>query len=253
MKTARKLTFGFGALLLTGVMLIAGANLWKSDLVVRRITVDGNTVVTTNEILQLAHVEMGSKLYDLDLMRIQKDVSSHYFLKEVIVERDLPSTVHITVVERSPVAMISGKDLRYLDPEGVVLPHSVSGELFDLPLISGIPSGVSTEVGTVLQHPDIREALTVLSTAKLVGNELFHLVSEIQLRNGGDIVLYTAEAGIPILFGRGNTASKLVRLQTFWNDVVRDRGPGSVQYIDIRFEDQVVVRWKANSKHLSRS
>ena len=251
MKTARKLTIGFAALLLTGVMLIAGANLWKGELIVRRVTVAGNNVVMANEILQLAHIETGAKLYDLDLMRIQKDVLSHYFLKEVVVERDLPSTVRITVVERSPLAMISGGELRYLDPEGVVLPHSVSGELFDLPLISGIPSGLSTNVGSVLRHPDIEEALNILTTAKHVGNDLFHLVSEIRLRNGGDLVFYTAEAGIPILFGRGNAASKLVRLLTFWESVVRERGPSSLQYIDLRFEDQVVVRWKG--EHLSRS
>ena len=249
MKGTKKITFGFVALVFMGVVLITGANLWKSGLVVRHVSVAGNNVVATNEILQLAHVEPGARLYDLDLMLVQKDVMSHYFLKDVIVERDLPSTVRITVVERTPVAMISGADLRYLDPEGVVLPHSVSGELFDLPLISGIPEGVSVDVGNTILHPDIREALNILSTAKLVSSELFHLISEIRLRNGGDLMLYTAEAGIPILYGRGNAAAKLVRLQEFWNEVVRERGTGSVQYIDIRFEDQIVVRWKRSSKH----
>ncbi|MEX1140114.1 MAG: FtsQ-type POTRA domain-containing protein [Bacteroidota bacterium] len=244
MKTTRKLTFGFISLVLLGGFLVAGANFWKSSLTVHRVLVHGNSVVQTNEILQLAHVNDGARMYDLDLLKIQKDVVSHYFIKAVLVERDLPSTIRIKVTERAPVAMINPGELRYLDPDGVVLPHSVSGELFDLPLIGGIPPDVSPKVGATLTHSDIQEALTILSTARLVNKEMFHLISEVRLRNGGDIVLYTAEGSVPVLFGRGNVASKLVRLETFWNGIVRERGSRLVQYIDVRFDDQVVVRWK---------
>jgi len=244
MKTTKKLTFGFISLLLLGGFLVAGANFWKSSLTVHRVLVQGNTVVQANEILQLAHIADGSRMYDLDLMKIQKDVISHYFIKEVVVERDLPSTIRITITERTPIAMINAGELRYLDPEGVVLPHSVSSELFDLPLISGIPSDIAPKVGATLTHSDIWEALTILSSARLVNKEMFHLISEVRLRNGGDIVLYTADGGIPILFGRGHAASKLVRLETFWSEIVQGRGPHFLQYIDIRFDDQIVVRWK---------
>lgn len=256
MKKTRKLTFGFISLVLLGGFLVAGANFWKASLTVQKILVYGNSVVQTNEILQLAHVGEGTRMYDLDLMKVQKDVISHYFIKEVVVERDLPSTIRINVTERSPVAMINPGELRYLDPDGVVLPHSMSGELFDLPLVSGIPADVSPKIGSTLTHPDIQEALSILSTARLVNKEMFHLISEVRLRNGGDIVLYTAEGSIPILFGRGQAASKLVRLETFWNSVVQESGSHLVQYIDLRFEDQVVVRWKeqqGKSKLLPRS
>ncbi|MEX2115351.1 MAG: FtsQ-type POTRA domain-containing protein [Bacteroidota bacterium] len=244
MKTTKKLTFGFVSLILLGGLLVAGANFWKSSLTVHRVLVQGNSVVQTNEILQLTHIGDRTRMYDLDLMKIQKDVISHYFIKEVVVERDLPSTIRITVTERTPVAMINTGELRYLDPEGVVLPHSVSGELFDLPLIGGIPDDVSPKVGSTLLHSDVQEALAILSAARQVNKEMFHLISEVRLRSGGDIVLYTAEGSIPILYGHGHAPSKLVRLEAFWNEIVRERGSHSVQYIDIRFDDQVVVRWK---------
>lgn len=244
MKTTKRLTFGFISLLLMGGLLVAGANFWKSSLTVQRVLIQGNTVVQTNEILQLAHIPDAARMYDLDLTRIQQDVIGHYFLKDVVIERDLPSTIRITVTERTPIAMINTGELRYLDPEGVVLPHSVSGELFDLPLISGIPGDAKPKVGTTLTHADVLEALTILTSARLVNKEMFHLISEVRLRNGGDIVLYTADGSIPILFGRGQAASKLIRLEALWGEIVRERGSRSVQYIDIRFEDQVVVRWK---------
>jgi cell division septal protein FtsQ len=248
MKTSRKLSLGFGGLLLMGGLLVAGANFWKSNLTVGRVLVQGNQVVQTNEILQLAHIAEGSLMYDLDLMKVQRDVISHYFLKQVVVERDLPSTIRITVTERSPVAMINRGGMRYLDPDGVVLPHSASQELIDLPLISGLPADVPATVGATLDHPDIREALAILRAAPMVNRDLFHLISEIRVRNGGDLVLYTADGGIPVIYGRGEPAAKLVRLETVWNEFVSERGAREIDYIDIRFEDQVIVRWKQSTQ-----
>ncbi len=56
-------------------------------------------------------------------------------------------------------------------------------------------------------------------------------------------MLYSAEGGVPIIFGRGELPSKLVRLETFWNDIVRTRGPQNLQYVDLRYQDQIVARW----------
>jgi cell division protein FtsQ len=248
MKAPRKILAGFVALLGLTFLLVIGANAWKSGLVVSKIVIEGTRVVDANEILQLAHVKPGSKMYDLDLMVIQKDVVSHHFLKDAVVERDLPSTLKIAVVERSPIAMVKGGEILYLDPEGVVLPHSISQELFDLPMISNLPPEVKLSIGSVVQHPDVAEALSILTTAKLVNKELYHLISEVRLRNKGDLIFYTTDGGVPVLFGRGSHAAKLLRLEAFWNDVVRGQGTGGLRYIDLRYDDQVVVEWASNTK-----
>jgi len=248
MKPPRKILLAFVALFGLTLSLVIGANLWKSGLVVTKVVVEGTRVVNVHEILQLAHVKPGSKMYDLDLMIIQKDVVSHHFLKDAVVERDLPSTLKITVVERSPIAMVKGDELLYLDADGVVLPHSISQELFDLPMISNVSPDVKLSVGSLVQHPDVAEALSILATAKLVNKELYHLISEVRLRNNGDLVFYTTDGGVPVLFGRGNQAAKLLRLEAFWNDVVRGEGTKGLRYIDLRYDDQVVVEWTSNAK-----
>jgi len=46
-----------------------------------------------------------------------------------------------------------------------------------------------------------------------------------------------------VLFGRGDVAGKMVKLDAFWNEFVHERGAQELQYIDLRFDDQVVVRW----------
>jgi cell division protein FtsQ len=243
MSSSRKLKFGFLGLLLLAGGLVVFANLWKSNLKVKRVTIEGNRIVETAEITQLIKVPKNTQLQDVDLMAVRRDILSHHFIKDVVVERDLPATLKVTIKERVPLAIINSTEILYLDEDGVVLPHSMSKQLFDLPVLTGMPEGISLTPGTLIKHPDIQEALQILATSRLVNKELYHMISEVRLRNGGDIVLYAAEWGVPIIFGHGEIANKLVRLESFWNSAVRERGFDNLQYVDLRFDDQVVVRW----------
>lgn len=243
MSAHRKLKFGFLGLILLAVGLIVSANLWKSNLKVKRVTIEGNRIVETAEITQLIKVPKNTQLQDVDLMAVRRDILSHHFIKDAVVERDLPATLKVTVKERVPLAIINGPVILYLDEDGVVLPHSISKQLFDLPVLTGMPEGIAAAPGTTIKNADIQEALQILASSRLVNKELYHVISEVRLRNGGDIVLYAAEWGVPIIFGHGEIASKLVRLESFWNTVVRERGSDNLQYVDLRFDDQVVVRW----------
>jgi cell division protein FtsQ len=243
MSAHRKLKFGFLGLILLALGLIVSANLWKSNLKVKRVTIEGNRIVETAEITQLIKVPKNTQLQDVDLMAVRRDILSHHFIKDAVVERDLPATLKVTVKERVPLAIINGPVILYLDEDGVVLPHSISKQLFDLPVLTGMPEGIAATPGSTLKNADIQEALQILASSRLVNKELYHVISEVRLRNGGDIVLYAAEWGVPIIFGHGEIASKLVRLESFWNTVVRERGSDNLQYVDLRFDDQVVVRW----------
>ena len=243
MSTSRKLKFGFLGLGLLTIGLVVAANLWKSDLKVKRVTIEGNRIVETAEITQLIKVPKNTQLQDIDLMAVRRDIMSHHFIKDAVVERDLPATLKVTVKERVPLAIINRAELLYLDEDGVVLPHSISRQLFDLPVLTGLPDDMNLTPGVTIKNADIQEALKILAASKLVSKELYHLVSEVRLRNGGDIVLYAAEWGVPIIFGRGEIPAKVVRLEAFWDDVVRERGSENLQYVDLRFDDQVVVRW----------
>jgi len=247
MSARRSVKYAMAMLLVLTVGLVIAANLWKSDLKVKRVTIEGNRIVETAEIMQLVNIKKNVQLEDIDLTAVRRSILSHYFIKDAIVERDLPATLKISVTERTPLAIINSDQILYLDEDGVVLPHSISKQLFDLPVLTGAPAGIALTPGTTIKDDDIREALKILTTSKLVSKELCHLISEVRLRNGGDIVLYAAEWGVPVIFGRGEVASKLVRLEAFWDDVVREQGSENLQYVDLRFDDQVVVRW--NQKH----
>ncbi|HTY09990.1 MAG TPA: FtsQ-type POTRA domain-containing protein [Bacteroidota bacterium] len=234
----------FALLTLTGLVMWFGTMQWKEHLTVSGIIVEGEHIVTQEEVVSLAHVSLKTKMYDVDLLSIKKNIEQNHFVKNVIVSRDAPGTIRIAVEERTPIALLAlpGKaEMLYIDEEGYVLPHVSSQAIFDLPVISGIDSLADVAVGQRTTHTDVLGALDALETAQRVGSELFRLISEVRIHSGHDMVLYSADTGVPIIFGRGDAAKKMVKLDAFWKKFVAEQSSQDIRYIDIRFDDQVVV------------
>ncbi|MEW6510426.1 MAG: FtsQ-type POTRA domain-containing protein [Bacteroidota bacterium] len=230
-------------LVLVGLAAGIGANLWKENLHVTQVRVEGNRIVPDREILRLAAVPGDERLFAIDLYAVRRRVEQNTFIRTAAVTREAPDGIAIAVEERTPIAAIGLPQLMYLDAEGTVLPPSRSEALVDLPVLTGDLSAEALVPGRKITRNDVREAIDILATAKLVGDDLYHLISEIHCESGKDLLLYTAEAGVSVVFGHGDVAMKLVKLDGFWREVVAQRGAGDLRAVDLRFEDQVVVRW----------
>ena len=236
-------------LLLAGLVLLTagvsiGAYVWKSELPVRMADCEGNRIIATDAILRLAAVPMDKRIVDIDLVAIRERVLKNPYFREVSVNRDLPNRILIRVDERVPVAaIIAGKTL-YADSEGVMLTGVRSEYVFDLPVITGAQAVQECKPGRKIVHPTLREALQIVMASQRLGNSVSRRISEIHLQTNGELLLYTAEYGVPVNFGRGNIVDKLTLLEGFWTGVVSSRGGQSLRSVDIRFADQVVARWE---------
>ena len=229
-----------------------GAIQWKDHLTVSGIIVDGERILTKEEVVKLSQISLKTKMYDVDLMAIQKNIRKNHYVRNAAVTRDAPSTIRISVEERTPLALLllPGKgELLAIDGEGYVLPHVASQAIYDLPVVSGIDSENVATVGEQTRNADVRAAIEALEAARLVSSELYHMISEVRTRSGHDMVLYSADTGVPIIFGRGDAVKKMVKLDEFWKEFVSERGLQDFKYIDVRFDDQVVV--SSNSKKAS--
>ena len=234
----------FALILIFVIMSWLGTMQWKEHLSVSGIIVEGEHILSKEEVVKLAQISLKTKMYDVDLTAIQKNIIKNHFVKSVEVTRDAPATIRIAVEERTPIALLSlpGKnDLLYIDDEGYILPHVASQAIFDLPIISGVDSITVVDVGQPTPQTDVLAAIEALEIARRVSNELFHMISEVRIHTGHDMVLYSADTGIPIIFGRGDAAKKIVKLDAFWKKFTMEQGAQNIRYIDVRFEDQVVV------------
>ena len=231
-------------LLLVAGLLGVGAHAWKEGLRISHLRVAGTRILAEREVIALAGIARNERLFGVDLNAIRVRVEQNPFVRSASVNLDAPDGITITIDERVPVAAIAVDRLLYLDADGVVLPPAEGGGILDLPVVTGHVQGTPCRPGVRLDADDIQEAIGILTTARMIGDDLYHLISEIHLDDGKDIVLIMAESGVPVLFGHGATVMKLLTLDAFWKNIVAEQGAAELKSLDLRFADQAVARWQ---------
>ncbi len=109
---------------------------YSSLLIVKKVEVRGNQVVSEESILQLAQVQQNIPLLRVDVNQTNQRIMTISQLKNVDVRRGWPSTLVIEVVERTPLAVTDIAEGRYLIDETGVAYQPVTPES-NLPLIYG--------------------------------------------------------------------------------------------------------------------
>lgn len=93
------------------------------------------------KIREYSGLHEGMNLFDFTFKEIREELGKVPLVESVSLERKLPSTLHVRVKERIPVARVlisNYKTPRLMDRYGVILPPRRSPELARLPLIKGL-------------------------------------------------------------------------------------------------------------------
>lgn len=138
----RRRAIALSAVGLVVVALAAFASTYTPVFGAKEIRVSGQRRLTGKEVAALAQVHEGTNVFHLDTAAAVARLEASPWIASATVERDLPSTVRIQVVERRPVAVA---------PDGDVIAS-------DATVLPGVPT---------TSLPEIRGALDELSSADL--------------------------------------------------------------------------------------
>jgi cell division protein FtsQ len=224
--------------------LAVSANGWKEDLKIGEVTVQGNRILSSETIIGLSGLHKKERMFGVDLFQVQKRLLQHQFIRSASVRRETPGRITVSVVERAPVAAISSGTMEFMDDEGYLLPPLVSDQIFDIPIITGTFSADDLVPGRQTRSPKLLSALSVILAMQAVGEVVYRNISEVHIVANGEIVLYTTEGAVPVYIGLEDFGKKLVSLEAFWNQVAMRGDVRNLEYIDLRYDGQVVARWK---------
>ncbi len=227
------------------------AHTWKSSLHVREIAVEGNDIVADATLRKLSGIGVGTPLFAVNLNGARAQLLENPCIKEASVERDAPGRIVLTVVERIPVAAAVGARLQFLDEEGFVMPAIPSGKIIDVPVLSGSMLAEQLKPGKQITSPHVMNALELAKSLQEMEG-VNPRISEVYVRNNGEIVLFTAEGGIPVFVGTGDYPVKLLSFQAFWEQVVLRDDVRRLQQVDVRFRGQVIARWDGPGRKQNR-
>jgi cell division protein FtsQ len=89
--------------LLAGIVWLVG---FSTVLAADRVAVTGEKVLTDAEVVDIAQVRLGEPLARSDVEAVAQRVATLPAVESVEVSRDWPHTVHVAVVERTPVLAV---------------------------------------------------------------------------------------------------------------------------------------------------
>ena len=224
---------------------------WKESLKTQRILIEGSRIIPAQQLYAMAGIAMKSPMYGVDLYTVRNRLLTQPFIRSVGIFRQYPDVIRIRVKEREPIATLNNGSMYYLDAESYLLPYVQTTVKLDLPMINGVNDLQKVHPGDHVTLPEITQAIQLLQTAQAIDSSMYHFISEVNMNGGGDIILYSTDVAVPIYVGRGDIPKKLLTLQSFWSKFVKTGNAEKLKYVDLRFDDQVVVRWQTDEKQPS--
>ncbi len=197
---------------------------------VREVLLLGSSHLTSDEVVRLCDVPLGTNILKVPTLRIRDRLLGHPRVEKATVSRRFPNRLLIQVVEREGVALVACHE-RYAELDATGRPlelHRFIGAL-GLPVITG----VDVDGVTLGLRLDDERLLTALLCASALGREGRSAVAEIHLTAGGELVVYT-RSGVPAYFGEATGLEvKAGVLAGILKDIALEGL--EVSYIDVRY------------------
>jgi cell division protein FtsQ len=232
---------------IAGIAVVAAE--WRQHVTGVELDIRGLRNTSLEDITAAVALTDSCSLASLDLLDLRMRILENPYIRNVDLKRNPPRTLLVSVTERKPIAMlinVQGSDW-LLDDDGYILPAAHAPRVYDLPVITGAGELNSLEAGVRIVNRKIHKALMTLRHIRAMGGGIVHLFSEINVSHQKDMVLYTLEAGVPVIFGPAwRIDEKLHAFGAFWENVAMKYDPASLEYVDLRWQQQVVTRWRGH-------
>ncbi|TFV57773.1 UNVERIFIED_ORG: FtsQ-type POTRA domain-containing protein [Bacillus sp. AZ43] len=200
-------------------------------LAVRAVEVDGLVTLPADQVQEAAGIDPGTPLLRVDVAAAEARVARLPQIADVVVTRDWPDSVVITVVERVPVAVVGEPGERSLvDAEGV---------LFDM--VTGSPPDGVVPLEVASPGPGDRATRAGIAAVGALPVAVRERVASAAATSPDDITL-TLDDGTEVLWGDASgsdekSAALAGLLQQFDDGALE---PAST--IDVSTPDAVVLR-----------
>jgi cell division septal protein FtsQ len=224
---------------------------------IAQVEVETDGAIAQDQIRRWARVKGGENLMALDLGRIKRDLELVSLIESVTVERVLPKTLSIRVVEREPIAQVNVPRVRpgggldvvvmHLDASGqVMLPldprlrSTPLGQVEEaLPVLTGV-NPLQLTPGRQIDSAQVRSALELL--AKFQESAMGALVEIKRVDvTAPEVLIATTGQGGNITFGVQNIDQQLLRWREIYEQGMQHNK--AIASLDLAVSNNIPARW----------
>ena len=215
---------------------------------ITKIELSGNKFLIDNDYLKQTKLSDVKNFNDISLAVIKDRLEKHPYILRADVEMK-GNKIFAYVTERKMIAIIiKDTDLYFVSNNFEILPVMPETKLIDLPVISNPAKDDDVKPFAFIKNNGLLDALKIIEAIKLTDQRILNHLSEINLRTGGDIVLTFSGYPVPIIFGRGEEARKMVYLEGLWENKDLNNIIKNSSYIDLRFAGSIYAGSEVNGQ-----
>lgn len=206
---------------------------------IKKITVKGNSKISTKEILKIANIYPGMKIFSLDKKAVKSRIESLVWVKQAKIDYEAFGEVAINIEQRKPTSIIyTGKIFYEVDDSGVIIKSGLKTIDDTLTIITGIPISKPLAPGDKI---DSDRLIIALDLIKKLGDDSLSNISEINLKNKNKIYFFSLN-GIKIFPGDVNRFKKLYSkvLNKIFSTNEKNK---KIEYIDFRHGNEIVYKY----------
>lgn len=232
--------------LLPLVLVLAAAGVlvqaaWSSSfLKVREISVDGNTRLSTGAVEALVSGLRDEQIFEADLEAYRQRLLDSPWVADALFSRVLPATIHISIVEHTPLAVARHDSQLYLvDERGSIIDdYGPMYREFDLPVVDGLMRAEKNRAPV----PDPARAELAANLLHALGErpDLVERLSQVDVSNAHDAIVMFDDDAAWVHLGDREFLGRLERYVEL-RPTFTERF-GHLDYVDLRFDKQVYLR-----------
>ena len=213
------------------VLCMAGiAFLGNKHLFIREVHFYGNRHLTNTELLSLTGLSQKRPLFSVTTGDIYRRLKTSPWIKDALVRKDLSGNVTVYLTEAVAAAVLQMDETPCLvDSDGLRLEDIKPEPVYFLPVVKIDPASHKEA------YRDAVELARALNERKVTAHG-----GNIELTGTRPEDVTMKVDGVPVKIGEGDLTRKLDKLD-FVMDELGKRNM-SVEYIDLRFEDRIVVK-----------
>ena len=244
MKIISKISSAVILIIIAGILIYLSVTLEeKKNYQIKIIELIGNSHLTTDQYLKFANLDKRENYEDLTLLVIKDRLEKHPYLLSADVSYEGNSKVTIIVKEKKFEAIILSENAQNLVTDQFeVLPILPFTRQIDYPVINNFKERTQIKIySNLIGNSEVVKSFKILSAVRLTNPELYDQLAEIDLRNGGDIILNFSFINYPVIIGRENEVRKIVYLNKLWSYLKSKDINNYMEYIDLRFEGHIYL------------
>jgi hypothetical protein len=205
---------------------------------VKEIRLRGARFLTHDEAVQTLDLSAGASVWD-DTKVLAARLEEHPLVDEATIHRRFPNALLLQVVEREPVALFPNPTLEPVDESGRILPIDPAIHRLDLPIMAS-----GKERHGTLTPADLSLLAGEISRLAKDDPGLHARISDFTLGPRGEVSARISDSPVTLHFQAGLPNGRMEAGLRALADARGRFGVGEADAVDLdlRFQDQVVVR-----------